>query len=151
MATKIKRTIGRVDKLDLPEFDMSELGCKIDTGAALSALHCHSVKVVEKDGVDELHFKLLDKRHPQYTASFYKTRDFRERKIKNSFGVEQLRYSFVTEVVLFGKSFKCEFTLADREKMSYPILIGRNLLRNNFIVDVARTNLSAKEKVKQRL
>lgn len=149
MKAKRTFTIGRVDKIDLPEFNLEDLSCKIDTGAALSALHCHSVKVVEKEGVEYLHFKLLDKKHPQYQGKFYVTSDFRERNIKNSFGQEQTRYSLTTQVTLFGQTFKTEFTLADREKMLYPCLIGRNLLRQGFIVDVKKTHLSAKNKAKK--
>lgn len=146
---KAKSTvIGRIDKIDLPEFDMFDLGCKIDTGAAISALHCHSVKLVERDGVEHLYFKLLDKKHPQYQGEYYHTTDFRERKIKNSFGQEQTRFSLTTKVVLFGETYTTEFTLADREKMLYPILVGRSLLKNRFIVDVAKSNLSAKQKAK---
>lgn len=142
-------TIGRVDVLTLPEFDLEHLECKIDTGAALSAIHCHSVKIVEKDGAEELWFKLLDKKHPQYQGKYYKTRQFRERTVRNSFGQEQKRFSFITKTQLLGQTYKCEFTLADREKMKYPVLIGRNLLRQGFIVDVSKSNISLKESSKK--
>ncbi len=145
---KPKITIGRIDELDLPEFGLSDLQCKIDTGAALSSIHCQNVKLVEKNGVTELHFKLLDRKHPNYHKKYFKTTNFRERNIKNSFGQEQLRYSFITTVCLFNKEFECEFTLADREKMTYPCLLGRNLLRQGFIVDVKKRNLSSKSKAK---
>ncbi len=32
-----------------------------------------------------------------------------------------------------------EFTLADRERLTYPALIGRNILRDLFIIDVSET------------
>lgn len=146
MKKPIRTVIGRTDKIDLPEFELENLGCKIDTGAAISSLHCHSVKLVEKDGVEHLYFKLLDKKHPKYQGVYYHTTDFKERVIRNSFGQEQTRFSLTTEIELFGQKFKTEFTLADREKMLYPILIGRSLLREGFIVDVTKTNLSAKRK-----
>lgn len=144
MAQKRKITIGRVDEIALPEFELECLSSKIDTGAALSAIHCHSIKVVEKDGQEELWFKLLDKKHPGYQNKYYRTRDFKERKIRNSFGHEQMRYSITTNVKLFGLTFPCEFTLADREKMNYPCLIGRNMLKGRFVVDVSKKNLSLK-------
>lgn len=149
MAPKSKVIIGRVDVLSLPEFDLDALECKIDTGAALSAIHCHSVKVVEKDGEEELWFKLLDKKHPQYQCQYYKTKHFRERNVRNSFGQEQKRFSFITKTQMMGKTYKCEFTLADREKMKYPVLVGRNLLRQGFVVDVAKSNISLKESSKK--
>ncbi|NVK04355.1 MAG: ATP-dependent zinc protease [Flavobacteriia bacterium] len=145
MAKKQKVTIGRVDEINLPEFGLESLSSKIDTGAALSAIHCHSIKVVEKDGHEELWFKLLDKKHPGYQNKYYKTTDFRERKIRNSFGQEQMRYSITTNVNVFGMTFPCEFTLADRDKMNYPCLIGRNMLKGRFIVDVTKKNLSVKK------
>lgn len=144
MAKNAKWTIGRVDEIDLTEFDLQGLGAKTDTGAAICAIHCHSVKVVVKDDVEELWFKLLDKKHPQYQGTYYKTKDFRERKIRNSFGQEQTRFSITTKVKLFETEFTCEFTLADREKMNYPCLLGRNLLRQGFLVDVLKKNQSVK-------
>ena len=38
-------------------------------------------------------------------------------------------------VNLKGKTLKASFNLADRNKMDYPILIGRNILRKGFLVD----------------
>jgi hypothetical protein len=37
-----------------------------------------------------------------------------------------------------------EVTLADREQMEYPLLIGRNLLMDSMIVDVSRKHLSSR-------
>jgi hypothetical protein len=34
-----KRTIGRIDLIDLPEYAMTGLACKVDTGADTSSLH----------------------------------------------------------------------------------------------------------------
>lgn len=137
-------TIGRIDAIDLPEFDLEEIACRIDTGAAVSALHCHRVKVSSIDGVETLKFKLLDPEHPLYEDIEYKTTSFRERKVKSSFGTVQYRYSIFTEVVIFEHKWPIEFTLADRENMNYPILLGRNILRKGFVVDVRRKNISLK-------
>ncbi|MDC1067635.1 RimK/LysX family protein [Candidatus Kapabacteria bacterium] len=49
-----KILIGRVDKADLPEFGFENIDCKIDTGADISSIHCSKVKLLEKDGVDQL-------------------------------------------------------------------------------------------------
>jgi hypothetical protein len=38
-----------------------------------------------------------------------------------------------------GKKFKVEANLNDRSHMKYPILIGRNLLYGNFVVDVSKS------------
>ncbi len=38
-----------------------------------------------------------------------------------------------------GKKFEVEANLNDRSHMKYPVLIGRNLLYGNFVVDVSKS------------
>ena len=142
-----KRIIGTLDKVDFPEFSLEGVECKIDTGAATSAIHCHEVRVTEKEGEQFLSFRLLDPEHPDYNEKRYQTKHFSLRKIRSSNGQLEDRYVIKTLVVIFGRELKAEFTLADRVKMRYPVLLGKKLLKNKFLVDVARTNLSWKEKM----
>jgi hypothetical protein len=141
-----KRVIGRIDKVDLPEFQLEGVACKVDTGAATSAIHCNHVHVMEQDGERLLYFSLLDPEHTAYNNKTFFTKHFQERVVKSSSGQAEQRFVIETPVVLFGETFYTQFTLADRENMRFPILLGRRLLRKNFIVDVSRTNLSAKKK-----
>lgn len=134
--------IGTTDFLDLPDFDIKDLGCKIDTGAETSALHCHRVHLIEKNGEEWVEFKLLDKKHPEYKNRWLKKRLHKTREIKNSFGNTETRFTIKSKVVLFNRSFTIEFSLADREKMKFPILIGKGFLKNKFLVDVSQKNLS---------
>ncbi len=143
---KIRETfiIGHRDRVDLPELELFGLPCKIDTGAATSAIHCRHVRVREVNGVARIIFTLLDPSHAEYNGREYSTANFQERKIKSSFGQTEYRYVITSVVVLFGKSFTTEFTLSDREKMTYPVLLGKRLLRRGFLVDVSKINLSYK-------
>ena len=143
---KEKLTLGAVEKIDIPEFELFDIDARVDTGAATSALHCHHIKVFQRAEKDYISFKLLDPTHPDYQQKTYRTSQFREKLIKSSFGNTEYRYAIMTEVVLFGRTYKVELTLADREKMQFPILIGRNVLRKNFVVDVSKKNLSFKKK-----
>ena len=78
----------------------------------------------------------------------YEIYDFKEKRVRSSNGQLQYRYLIKTSVIIFGKKYKTEFTLTDRGKMKYPILIGRKLLNKNFVVDVSKLNLSLKSKQK---
>ena len=42
-------TIGRRDRIDLPQLDLINLEAKVDTGAYGSALHCHHIEIVEEE------------------------------------------------------------------------------------------------------
>ena len=143
-----KLVIGRLDKIDLPGLELFDIPCKIDTGAQTSAIHCHQVKIIEKEGKEWITFMVLDPSHPEYNGMVFKTDDFQERKIKNSFGQSEFRFVIKTRIVLFGKSFITEVTLADRENMRYPVLLGRKLLKRNFLVDVSKVDLSYQKKEK---
>ena len=50
---------------------------------------------------------------------------------------QQERHVIAADLVIAGRTLRTEFTLADREPMRYPVLLGRRLLRKNFLVDVS--------------
>src|SRR5690606_25596626 len=68
----------------------------------------------------------------------------KERRIKNSFGLEENRFIVRTKVCLFNETFEIEISLRDRSNMEFPMLLGRSFIRKKFLVDVNRANLSSK-------
>lgn len=144
-----KRIIGRVDKIDLPDFGIENLESKIDTGADTSSIHCTNVRVVEKDGKEFLKFRVLDKKHPLFSKDVHTVDEFSEKSVKSSTGHTETRFVIKTYAIVFGKKYPITFTLSDREKMKYPVLLGKRFLRNKFIVDVSKKDLSCNAKTKQ--
>lgn len=139
-----KRTIGSVDKVDLPLFHLQDIEAKIDTGANRSSIHCSKIELLDKDGVQELSFHIpLDSSKGDHA---FTSRDFFKKKIKSSNGQSEERYIIKTIIVLFGKRIKASFSLTDRAEMNYPILLGRRLLKSRFVVDVEEQYLSHKAK-----
>ncbi|GJM29439.1 MAG: ribosomal protein S6 modification protein [Cyclobacteriaceae bacterium] len=145
-----KTTIGRYDKIDLPQMELFDIEAKIDTGADGSAIHCHHIELVKKKGETLLHFILLDPTHPNYDNQSFYFKDFKKRTIRNSFGVSEKRFVIATEVVVFGKKRLTEFSLSYRGNLNFPVLLGRKFLYRKFIVDVSRSNLSYRKKLKER-
>ena len=143
-----KNIIGTIDRIDFPKLNLENIKCKTDTGAMTSSIHCHEVKRIERGGVEYITFKLLDPSHPQYKNKAIRVDDFSERKVRNSFGQSEYRYVIRTDVTLFGETYEAEFTLADREKMRNPVLLGKRLLKGRYLVDVSKQNLSHKKKKK---
>jgi hypothetical protein len=146
MMTGERKVIGRSDKIDLPEFKIFNLDAKVDTGAAICAIHCHEIQLVRKNGLELLQFKLLDPSHPDYNEQTYHSHHFELARIKNSFGQTEERYVVTTPVIIFGKTIETRFSLTDRKDLKFPILLGRQFLRKRFIVDVAKKNVSFKKK-----
>jgi hypothetical protein len=143
---KSKQVIGRHDKVDLPRLGLYDIDAKVDTGAYTSAIHCSQIELLEVNGKPKISFHILDARHTELSHRTFVTGNFRVKNIKSSFGQVEKRYIIKTKIVIFGRKIKTEFSLSDRESMRFPILLGRRLLRNKFIVDVTKCNLSHTQK-----
>ncbi|QRR03345.1 ATP-dependent zinc protease family protein [Dyadobacter sandarakinus] len=137
--------IGATDVADLPELGWHQVPVRVDSGAATSAIHCSKVRLVKSEDDEVILEFFLDYKNGAPPQSFY-ARNFKETIVRNSFGKEEKRYVIKTRIEIFGKKIRTEFSLANRRKMRYPILLGRKLLKNRFVVDVAQKDLSFSRK-----
>lgn len=140
------KILGRYDRVDLPKLGLTNIHAKIDTGAYTCSLHSHRAHVV--DG--KLEFILLDEEHPEFTGMKFIFPEYEVRNIKNSFGEVERRYVIITTIKIFGEEITTEFSLSNRGSLKFPILIGRKILRDRFLIDVKQRNLSYKEKRSNR-
>lgn len=129
--------LGRSDRVDLPGLGLAGIHAKIDTGAYTCSLHCSKAEVVN----NQLEFVLLDEEHPEFTGMKFVFKKFGQKEIKNSFGEAELRYVIKTTVKIFDRIIRAEFSLSDREKLRFPVLLGRKILRNRFLIDVTKKDL----------
>jgi hypothetical protein len=136
------KILGRSDRVDLPGLGLTNIHAKIDTGAYTCSLHCSYVGIQD----DHLVFVLLDNEHPEFTGMKFRFKKFTQREIKNSFGEVELRYIITTTVRIFDEVYKTEFSLSDRDKLRFPLLLGRKILRHRFLIDVRKKDLSFKSK-----
>ena len=137
-----KMLIGRKDTADFPDFGLKCIQVKIDSGAYSCSIDCRKVELVEKDGIQQLEVVFLNVDSANYTGRKYYFDDFRSKKVKSSSGHSQIRYFIKGKIVLFGNTYKTYFSLSKRAGMKTPVLIGRKLLNNNFIIDTKKVNLS---------
>lgn len=145
MASKLdfhKVIIGRSEVLTFVGTEAISIPAKADTGAYRSAVHAENIV----ETADGLSFDLLgghpvcgSMHHPVTVA------DFKKVWIANSFGHREERYEVRLKVKLGPKIFHARFTLADRSKKIYPILLGRKLLNGRFLVDSSESSLNRVE------
>ena len=57
-----------------------------------------------------------------------------ERIIRNAHGSERRKIIRIP-IVISGKTITAKFTVANRSKLRYQMLIGRNVLRKGFLID----------------
>lgn len=149
-STNQKLVIGRKDKVDFPKLHLYDIDTKIDTGAFTSALDCQDIKIVIKNKVKKISFKLRNTKHPYYFNKRFVYPIHSRKRITSSFGHSEERYIIKTKIKLFEHLYDIELSLSNRDKMECPVLLGRKALKNNFIVDVNKINLSYRKKLKKR-
>ncbi|MGH7157996.1 MAG: ATP-dependent zinc protease family protein [Candidatus Saccharimonadales bacterium] len=145
MLKKEKTVIGRSERIAFPILGFEDIPARIDTGAGISAIGVQSV--TEYDGRLEVVF--FDVASPLFTGKKQSFSSFGKTEVRSSNGQSALRYTIRTQVVLGGRKIRATFTLADRSTQLYPVLIGRNVLRGKFIVDVKLGTSLAAEKQRQ--
>ena len=133
MTSKI---IGITQKVKLPGHYPGYITAKIDTGAHDSSVWASSI--IENDGL--LSFVLFAPGSRFYTNNTIVTDKYSTVLIRNSFGHQEKRYKISLKLKIANKIYNTSFSLADRSKNNYAILIGKQFLKSRFLVDVAKRN-----------
>lgn len=128
--------VGWCECVDLPDFGAHGIHAKIDTGAATSSLHAVRVKTFEQGGEKWASFTIP--RSPDNPVYKCVAKIIGKRRVKSSNGQSQERFVVETRVCLGPRSWTGQFTLANRQSMAFPVLIGRRALRKGFLVNCAR-------------
>lgn len=136
-----KKTIGRIETVDLPELGLFNVPVKIDTGAKTSVLHCTDYEVFEKDNHRYIKCRFHIDEDTEPTEEFIFP-VHRERRIKSSFGHSEIRFIFTTKIRMFDRIYEIKLSLRDRSAMTFPMLLGRNFINGKFLVDVSQEYLA---------
>lgn len=123
---KEKKIIGRAEIVRFPDLDERKVHARIDSGAKTSAIWG---KARLENGVLLVDFFDLSDQTHKFTS-------YGETVVASSSGHAVKRFTIKLWVVLKGRKIHATFTIADRSSQVYPVLIGRNVLRGKFIVDV---------------
>ena len=132
--------IGWRECVALPDLGLGSIEAKIDTGARTSALHAEDVATFERDGGPWVRFHVPhgDTLH----ASDCTAPLVDQRHVKNTSGAPEERLVIETALVLDGRRWRIEVTLADRTNMTLPLILGRTALRRHrVLVDPAKSHL----------
>ncbi len=128
--------IGVTEYVDIA--GVKNVPAKIDTGADTSSVWASDINM-KKDGT--LEFSLFGPKSPYYTGEKLQATDYRAKVVRSSHGDTQVRYRVKLPVVIGDKSFETTFTLANRSRNRFPILIGRHTLEGIFLVNVAKSSI----------
>jgi len=143
-----KAVIGWLETVDFPEWSISGIRAKVDTGARTSALHVEDLTIGRNNVA---HFVVVlsrnnTQRRVQVTAPVV-----RMARVRSSTGHYSMR-CFVRTLVHIGHVTKeIDISLVSREKMLFRMLLGRKALEKDFLVDVTKRHvITEKPRTKKR-
>lgn len=137
-------TVGWREWVGLPSFGVAHLKAKIDTGARTSALHAFDLVEFERDGEEWVRFSVHPWQRSDEDAVPTECRVHDRRAVRSSSGHSEPRVVVLTDVRLGAEVVTAELTLTRRDEMGFRMLIGREVLRQGFLVDSGRSYLGGR-------
>jgi hypothetical protein len=136
--------IGWREWIALPEFGVARVKAKVDTGARSSSLHAFSLKSFRRDGAAWVRFQIHPVQRSTAASVDVEAPVLEFRQIRSSNGKSSRRPVIVTPIELMGWTWPIELTLASRDEMGFRMLLGREAIRNRFLVHTGRSFLARK-------
>ena len=139
-------TVGWREWVSLPGLEVDWIKAKLDTGARSSAIHAFDVTEVDRDGELWVRFAVQPWQRSSEDAVHVELPVHDKRAVRSSTGHVQERYVVLMDLTLVDRTVTAEVTLSSRDRMGFRMLIGREALRQGFLVDSRRSYLGGRPK-----
>ncbi|MFI8481539.1 ATP-dependent zinc protease [Pseudomonas sp. NPDC078700] len=138
-AAQSGKVFGWVEKGSI-EPEGIEVKIKLDTGAKTSSMHAEDLERFKKDGDEWVRFniELEDIDSGKKKNVEVERKVVRNIKVRGAGGAER-RPVVMMSMCIGDEVHKEQFSLNNRSKMNYPVLIGRSTLEHLGLVDVSKT------------
>jgi hypothetical protein len=138
--------VGWREWASFPDFGVKRIKAKIDTGAKTSALHAYKLETFTRGDGHFVHFAIHPiqrKARPEIACT---AEVIARRRIKSSNGASEERLIIRARVKLGQRVIPIDLSLANRDAMGFRLLLGRDALKNSFVIDPARSYLQGAPK-----
>lgn len=127
--------IGWREWVALPDLGVETIKVKVDIGARTSSLHAFELEEYQRDGQTWVRFEVHPEQRTRAISIPVEAPLLECRKIRNSGGQTESRPVILTTVGLLGLQWPVELTLTRRDSMGFRMLLGRQAVRDRFLVD----------------
>lgn len=143
--------IGWREWVSLPDLGIPFIKSKVDTGAKSSSLHALQLETYMRDGEEYIRFLVPPYQRSERGAVRCDLPLHDRRVVRSSSGDASERYVIQTTVRWKGRSWLVDVTLANRTKMAFRMLLGRETLRGRVLVDSDRSFCGGRPRRKKKL
>ena len=137
-------TIGWREYVALPDFGVTAIKAKVDTGARTSAIHAFNLERFTRDGIELARFIIHPRQRDAHESILVEAPVTDVREVRNTSGKPERRVVIRTDLELAGVRFPIELTLARRDAMGFRMLLGRAAVRKRFLIDPGRSFLAGR-------
>ncbi|MBR21416.1 MAG: hypothetical protein CMF57_03080 [Leifsonia sp.] len=130
--------------VSLPGAGVPWIKAKLDTGARSSSVHAYDVTLTGEDASERVRFRLQPWQESREDAVVVECPIHDRRHVRSSSGHVEERIVVIMRIALLGREIETEMTLSNRDEMGFRMLIGRQALRQGFLVDPAKSFLGGR-------
>ncbi len=136
-------TIGWREILSLPALNVARVKAKIDTGARTSALHAFNCQEFKLEGRAMIRFEIHPVQRNNKKTVLAEAQLLEYRQVRSSGGHAQTRPVILTDVRLGEQQWQIELTLTNRDVMGFRMLLGRQAVRDRFLINPGKSYLQS--------
>jgi hypothetical protein len=119
------------------------LPARVDTGATSCSIHCETFEIKDADPDPKVNIgkpvRFLIKNKEGEEGEWVEAKIVDHVRVRTSESEDE-RYKVSLKLRWEDVEKKVQVTLNDRQSMKYPLLLGRNFLRDDFLVNVSLKN-----------
>jgi hypothetical protein len=130
--------------VSLPGLGVGWIKAKLDTGARTSAIHAFDLEEFERDGEPWVRYSVHPWQDSDDDAVACESAVLAQREVRSSSGHVEERYVVCLDLSMVGRRVTAEVTLSRRDEMGFRMLVGREALRQGFLVDPGRSYLGGR-------
>ena len=131
--------IGAEEWLSLPELNIPAVLARVDSGAKTSAIHAFNIHEFKKHNENWVRFEIHPLQFNRKTTIQCEARVVDTRIIKSSSGIGEQRFVIKTTVKLGEELREIEVSLTNRDSMGYRMLLGREAMQSNILVNPSKS------------
>ncbi|MDA3956262.1 RimK/LysX family protein [Oceanispirochaeta sp.] len=142
--------LGWREWISFPDWEVSNIKVKVDTGARTSSLHVGELEYFEKDSKSWVSFDIYpwqktSRENIQISAPVTSFK-----YVKSSSGCQEKRPVIIARLIIAGQEIMTELTLTNRSTMGFRMLLGRGAIKKHFMVIPGKSYLGGKPPIEIR-
>jgi ribosomal protein S6--L-glutamate ligase len=138
-----KALIGSQEWCSFENLNIPSIKARIDSGAKTSSIQSTNIKKFKKGKESWVSFDVNPIQDNLSIVVHCESKIVDVRIVKSSSGITDKRFVIMEKVQIGNNSFEIELTLANRDGMDFRMLLGREAMKDRFIVDPSKHYLTS--------